>query len=158
MHSPKLPWKVIEQITDLSAGRSDTLCNLTLMCCNLHHPSHLMMFSQVQLKSHDCVFVFITFLLTNPELQPFVHTITITPATLGPSLLYIFPNLLSIECIDELQLGELKDEDKGKVDLEEDETPHIPSHMPSQGWQAGTGVCIQCPSVIMYCASLVCFR
>ena len=149
---------MIERITDLSAGRSDTLCNLALTCRNLRHPSHFAMFGRVQLKNHDRVFAFIVFLLTNPELQPFVHTITVTPAALGPSLLYILPNLSSIECVDESRLGEPKDEDKGKVDSEKDEMPHIPSRTPSQGWQAGTGVRIRRPSVIMHRAGLVCFR
>ena len=147
MHSPRLPWKVIERVTDLSAGRPNTLCSLALTCRNLRHPSHLAMFGRVQLESHDRVFAFIAFLLANPELQPFVHTLTVTPASLGPSLLYILPNLSSIECVDESQLGEPEDKDAGK----EDETPNILGHMPPASTHVRS-------SIVMHRTGLVCFR
>ncbi|PIL29692.1 hypothetical protein GSI_08130 [Ganoderma sinense ZZ0214-1] len=69
------------------------------------------MFSRVQLESNDHVFAFVAFLQANPELKPLVHTIITTPAAFGPSLLYVLPNLSSVECVDESQLGEPEDED-----------------------------------------------
>ena len=133
MHSPRLPWEVIEWVINLSSHRPNTLCNLALTCRHLRRPSHLAMFGKVQLESSDHVFAFVAFLQANPELQPFVHTIVVTPAAFGPSVLYVLPNLSSIECVDESQLGEPEDEDgEGEQEREgegEDERLHIPDYM-----------------------------
>ena len=136
MHSPRLPWEVIEWVINLSSHRPNTLCSLALTCRHLRRPSHLAMFGKVQLESSDHVFAFVAFLQANPELQPFVHTIVVTPAAFGPSVLYVLPNLSSIECVDESQLGEPEDEDgEGEQEVQErdgdgeDERPHIPDYM-----------------------------
>lgn len=123
MDSPRLSWELIEQVIDLSGRRPNTLCSLSLTCRQLRPRSRLVMFSRVQLESSDHVFAFVAFLLANPELRPFVHTVIVTPAAFGPSLLYILPNLGSIECVDELQLEEPEDEEDG--DNESTNAPYL---------------------------------
>ncbi|KAM5530355.1 hypothetical protein V8D89_015974 [Ganoderma adspersum] len=80
------------------------------------------MFRRIQLESSEHVFAFVAFLLANPQLKHLVYTIVVTPAAFGPSLLYILPNLSSIECVDESQLEEPEDEGED----EEDEMSNIP--------------------------------
>ena len=96
--SPRLPWEVIERIIDHSSGRPKTLHNLALTCRQLRPRSRCMAFGLVKLKSNSRVFAFIDFILNNPDLKPHVYTIIVSPASLGPSLLYVLPNLSSIEC------------------------------------------------------------
>ena len=132
MKSPRLPWEVIERVIDLSGSRMQTLCSLALTCSQLRPRSRLVMFGRVQLKSSDRVIAFIAFLLANPQLKSLVHTINVTPAAFGPSLLYMLPNLSSIECVDQSQLGEPEgedDEDKYKLKQKEAEMLNIPDYM-----------------------------
>ena len=116
IYSPRLPWEVIERAIGFSAGRPNTLCSLALTCRQLRPRSHAVMFSRVQLKSGAHVFTFVAFLQANPELKPLVHTLIVTPAAFGPSLLYVLPNISSIECLDESQLEEPEDENEDKKD------------------------------------------
>ena len=110
----------------MSVGRPNTLSSLALTCRQLRSRSHLVMFRRVQLESSDHVFDFIAFLQANLPLKTLVRIIVVTPAAFNPSLLYILPNLSSIECVDESQLEEPEDEDEG----EEDEMPNmIPDYM-----------------------------
>ncbi|PIL29688.1 hypothetical protein GSI_08126 [Ganoderma sinense ZZ0214-1] len=58
-------------------------------------------------------------LQANPELKTFVHTVIVTPAAFRPSPLYVHPNISSIECVDELQVGEPDyEDDEGKHESE----------------------------------------
>ena len=113
MDTPRLPWEVIERAIDISCGHPNTLCSLALTCRQLRSRSRLVMFRRVQLESSDHVFDFVAFLQANPQLKTLVRTIVVTPAAFGPSLLYILPNLSSIECVDESQLEEPEDEEEG---------------------------------------------
>ena len=127
MDTPRLPWEVIERVIDISCGRPNTLCSLALTCRQLRPRSHVVMFGRIQLESSDHVFDFVAFLQANSQLKTLVRTIVVTPAAFGPSLLYILPNLSSIECVDESQLEEPEDEH------EQDEIFNIPdrAHPPT---------------------------
>ncbi|PIL28027.1 hypothetical protein GSI_09878 [Ganoderma sinense ZZ0214-1] len=157
MYSPRLSWDVLGSVVDHSSGRPNTLCSLALACRHLRRPSHLVMFCRVQLESHDHVFAFLAFFQANPELQLFAHTIIATSAAFGPSPLYVLPNLSSIECVDESQLGEPEDEDREDEytgdKAEDDELPPIPDYMRPQ---AGVRVWAQ-RSLVLHNASLTCF-
>ena len=149
MDSPRLSWELIEQVIDLSSRRPNTLCSLSLTCRQLRPRSRLVMFSHVQLESSDHVFAFVAFLLANPELRPFVHTVIVTPAAFGPSLLHILPNLASLECVDEMQLEEPEDEED-----EDNETTNVPYLVQN----TGRAHYVHRTSLNMHHTSLACFK
>lgn len=98
---PRLPWEVIESITDYSASADhpDTLCNLSLTCRQIRLRCRYAIFYRVRLKRSDSVSAFISFLQTNPDLRPLVHSIVVSPNSFRTSLLYVLPNLSSLEWI-----------------------------------------------------------
>nr|VWP01754.1 Guanine nucleotide-binding protein subunit beta-like protein (Cytoplasmic antigenic protein 1) [Ganoderma boninense] len=150
---PRLPWRILERVVDLSSSRPNTLCSLALTCRRLRHPSHLAMFGRVQLESSDHVFAFIAFLQANPELKPFVHTIVATPAAFGPSPLYLLPNLSSIECVDESQLEQPEDEDTDEGDDRVEESRSVPDYTRPQTAARARAQ----RSLVVHHTSLACF-
>ena len=98
---PRLPWEVLERIIDHCSGHFNTLCCLSATCRQLRPRSQRVTFARVDLtqSKERGVFPFIAFLQANPDLQPLVLSIIVRPTDLGPSLLYLLPNLSSIECI-----------------------------------------------------------
>ncbi|KAI1787458.1 WD40-repeat-containing domain protein [Ganoderma leucocontextum] len=108
----------------------------------------------ILLESSDHVFAFVAFLLANPGLKPFVHTIVVTPAAFGPSLLYMLPNLASIECVDESQLEEPEDEEDELEDEDEEDEVYKNFHIVDET----PPIYVRRSSLNVHHTSLACFR
>ena len=100
MNHPCLPWEVIERVIKHSGDNLKTLCSFSVSCRQLRPQSRCSMFTRVDLtKGMDRVFEFIDLLQANAELKPFVNSVIFSPTSFGSSLLYILPNLSSIDCV-----------------------------------------------------------
>ena len=93
--SIRLPWEVIERVFEYAWDDLDLLRSLSLTCHQLRHRSFpLILAHQVFLRGANQVSDFCDLVREKPKLQPFVQSITISPADFRPyPLMKMLPRL-----------------------------------------------------------------
>ena len=96
-----LPWEVIERVIEHASDDHDLLRSFSLTCRQLRPRSFALIVAQyIFLDSRDRVSDFSDYLLSNPELQPLIHSISISPADFRPfPLVNMLPHLSALRFI-----------------------------------------------------------
>ena len=93
-----LPWEIIERVIEHASDDRDLLRSFSLTCRQLRPRSFTLILAQyVCLDSRDRVSDFSDFLLEHPKFQPFIHSISVSPADFRPfPLVNMLPRLSTL--------------------------------------------------------------
>ena len=114
-----LPWEVIERVIDHACNDVNLLCNLSLTCRQLRPRSFsLIVAYHIFLDNRDRVSNFCDFLVENPELQPRIRSITISPTDVRPiPLMNMLPHLSTLRFITPKHKEYHRQEDRPMIQL-----------------------------------------
>ena len=141
-----LPWEIIERIIELASDNLDLLRSFSLTCRQLRPRSFSLILGQyVFIYSPDRAIEFCSFLREQPQLQPLVLSITISPINFRPfPLMKLLPRLSTLHFFSRKHkvLGTFEDVDPNNQVDDIKEPPAIALHSTILRWcrSSGTGI------------------